>query len=69
MTYSPIFDKNGQVNATDRTEALAQLIRYANVLSNNQPLGTGSADAVGQPGISDEAVSYTHLTLPTKRIV
>lgn len=40
-----MFDRNGQLNAYDKAEALAQLVRLANAISNNQPAnaGTGSA--------------------------
>lgn len=32
-----IFDKNGQINAADKNEALVQLVRLANMISSNQP--------------------------------
>jgi len=39
-----MFDRNGQLNAYDKAEALSQLVRLANAISNNQPAnaGTGS---------------------------
>jgi hypothetical protein len=38
-----IFDKNGQVNAYDKAEALSQLVRLANVISNNQPTNSATS--------------------------
>lgn len=47
-----IFDKNGQLNAYDRADALTQLVRYANVLSGNQPSNSALVDE--RPSYSEE---------------
>lgn len=37
-----LFDRNGQINAYDRSEALGQLVRLANIVSGNQPTPSNS---------------------------
>lgn len=50
MAYNPVFNEAGKLNAHDRAEALSQLVRYANMLS--QP--SSSAVEAGSPSFSDE---------------
>lgn len=52
---SNVFDRNGQLNAADKTEALQQLVRYASVLANTNSLTNipGSASSI-TPGYSEE---------------
>lgn len=38
-----MFNRQGQLNAYDRTDALNQLIKYASVLSNNVPANAAPA--------------------------
>jgi len=47
-----LFDKQGQVNAFSKAEALSELVRLANVISNNQPTNSGVSS---QKTYSDEA--------------
>lgn len=51
-----MFNQNGQLNAYDRADALTQLVRYAQVLSNNQgqPMSTMPGTAAQEPTASDE---------------
>jgi len=51
MAYNPVFNDAGKLNAHDRAEALAQLVRYANMLS--QP--NSSSVEAESPSFSDEA--------------
>jgi len=48
---SNTFNSNGQINAWDRADALAQLAKYASILANNQPANSGLA---GSPSYSEE---------------
>jgi len=47
-----LFDGKGQVNAYSRAEALGELVRLANLISNNQPANSGLAP---QRTYSDDA--------------
>ena len=49
-----MFNAQGQLNAYDRADALSQLIRYAQVLSNNQSLTNAPGTAAPMPSVSDE---------------
>jgi hypothetical protein len=49
-----LFDRNGQVNAYDKSEALGQLVRLANVISGNQPAPSNSGFGAART-YSDEA--------------
>lgn len=51
MAYNPVFNDAGKLNAHDRAEALSQLVRYANMLS--QP--SSSSVEAESPSFSDEA--------------
>lgn len=52
---SNIFDNNGQLNASDKTEALQQLVRYASVLANAGSMTNLPGTAMGsQPGYTEE---------------
>ena len=52
--------------STATPEGRLLLANAKRILAN---LGAGSADALSLTHVTDTAVSYTHLTLPTKRIV
>ena len=56
-------------NTLDKTLNLDQLKSFGLVIETGS--FSAAADRLGltQPAISLQAVSYTHLTLPTKRIV
>ena len=47
-----LFDNKGQLNAYNKAEALSELVRLANVISNTQPSNAGLA---GQRTYSDDA--------------
>lgn len=46
-----MFDSKGQLNASSNADMLQQLVKYAQILSENTPANQGLA---GQPGLSDE---------------
>lgn len=46
-----LFDKHGELNASNDRDALAQLIKYASILQNNQSANVGLA---GTPGLTEE---------------
>lgn len=48
-----IFDKNGQVDAADKTDALAQLVRLANIIS-----GPSNSEQYSTSSYSDEQTDY-----------
>jgi len=49
---APIFNQQGQLNAGDRADAIAQIVRYANVLNSTQPANTAISE---RPKYSAEA--------------
>lgn len=49
-----LFDRNGQLNAYDKAEALSQLVRMANIISGNQP-SPANAGFGNVKSYSDEA--------------
>jgi hypothetical protein len=46
-----LFNTNGEMNATNVKDALAQIVKYAAILENMEPANTGLA---GQPSFNDE---------------
>ncbi len=46
-----LFDAKGQLNASSRADAMQQLVKYASILTQNQPSNIGLA---GEPSYTDE---------------
>lgn len=46
-----LFNNSGEINAIDTRDALAQVVKYATLLQNNQ---SSSQNLVGQPSFTDE---------------
>lgn len=48
---SELFDKKGEINAQDKKDALRQLVKYASIVSENEPSNVGIA---GKPSFTEE---------------
>ncbi len=46
-----LFDRNGQINASDVNEAMQTIAKFASIVQNNVPANYGLA---GQPSMSDQ---------------
>lgn len=63
-----IFDQNGNVNAYNKTEALSELVRIANIISNTQPANSGTAPKTTFSDEQSEAMLKRALETPEGKV-
>ena len=63
-----IFDNNGQVNAYNKAEALSELVRLANIISNTQPANSGVAPKTTFSDEQSEAMLKRALETPEGKV-